>query len=230
MSSGASEGHRAILVFSPDRSTREEIGERLRAQGLPSVPAGTAREAVAALGGDPPLAVIVDAAAGLPARDLGEIVRVALGAPVLVLPRPRAAGTASGGPGEGTGDAGLLSSGSPFLAQLRVVAVVTQALSETLMRAGGVELDAIRHEVRVDGELVWLALKEFELLELLLSFRGRILTPRFLVRRVWGSDSPETRRTLYVHIRRLRQKIEHYPHSPRHLVTVRGRGYKFVAG
>jgi DNA-binding response OmpR family regulator len=71
-------------------------------------------------------------------------------------------------------------------AQLAAAAMVTAALGEAVLRTERVELDVLRHEVRVDGMAVWFALKEFELLELLLRFRGRVLSSEFLLARVWG--------------------------------------------
>ena len=81
----------------------------------------------------------------------------------------------------------------------------------------------------VDGEQVSLPLKEFELLEMLLRNAGRVLTRGQLIDRVWGSDYVGDTKTLDVHVKRLRSKIEPDPSSPRHLVTVRGLGYKFEA-
>jgi two-component system response regulator RegX3 len=90
-------------------------------------------------------------------------------------------------------------------------------------------MDVLRHEVRVQGRLVALPPKEFDLLEAFLRRRGRLLSREFLIEAVWGSDYVGDGRTLDVHVTRLRRKIEPDPHRPRHLVTVRGRGYKFVA-
>ena len=89
-------------------------------------------------------------------------------------------------------------------------------------------LDADRHEVLVRGEAVPLPPKEFELLEALLRRKGRLLTRTFLIEEVWGADYFGDTKTLDVHVKRLRQKIEDDPHDPVHLVTVRGLGYKFV--
>ncbi|HET6790992.1 MAG TPA: response regulator transcription factor [Actinomycetota bacterium] len=95
--------------------------------------------------------------------------------------------------------------------------------------AGGpVELDPIRHEVRVRGELIAVPPKEFALLEMLLRLRGRLLTRDHLISEVWGSDYFGDTKTLDVHVKRLRQKIEQDPHQPVHLVTVRGLGYRFL--
>ncbi|GIU98477.1 MAG: hypothetical protein KatS3mg014_0093 [Actinomycetota bacterium] len=90
-------------------------------------------------------------------------------------------------------------------------------------------MDLARHEVRVRGEPVELPPKEFELLEALLRRPGRLLTRERLIDEVWGPDYFGDTRTLDVHVKRLRRKIEEDPHRPAHLVTVRGLGYKFVA-
>lgn len=95
--------------------------------------------------------------------------------------------------------------------------------------AGPVRMDVERHVVSVDGEQVSLPLKEFELLEMLLRNAGRVLTRGQLIDRVWGSDYVGDTKTLDVHVKRLRFKIEPDPSSPRYLVTVRGLGYKFEA-
>jgi two-component system response regulator RegX3 len=96
------------------------------------------------------------------------------------------------------------------------------------LRAGPVELDADRHEVRVRGDLVPLPPKEFALLAMLLRLKGRLLTRDHLIAEVWGADYFGDTKTLDVHVKRLRQKIEEDPHRPAHLVTVRGLGYRFV--
>ena len=95
------------------------------------------------------------------------------------------------------------------------------------VEAGPVRLDVDRHVVTVGGDPVSLPLKEFELLEMLLRNAGRVLTRGQLIDRVWGSDYVGDTKTLDVHVKRLRSKIEPDPSTPRHLVTVRGLGYKF---
>ena len=95
------------------------------------------------------------------------------------------------------------------------------------LEAGPVRLDVERHVVSVGGEPVSLPLKEFELLELLLRNAGRVLTRGQLIDRVWGSDYVGDTKTLDVHIKRLRSKVEPDPGTPKHIVTVRGLGYKF---
>jgi two-component system response regulator RegX3 len=95
------------------------------------------------------------------------------------------------------------------------------------LAAGPVRMDVERHVVTVSGDSVALPLKEFELLELLLRNAGRVLTRGQLIDRVWGADYVGDTKTLDVHVKRLRAKIEPEPSLPRHIVTVRGLGYKF---
>ena len=101
--------------------------------------------------------------------------------------------------------------------------------AESTLQAGTVRMDVHRHRVTVDGQPVQLPLKEFELLELFLRNAGRVLTRSQLIDRVWGSDYVGDTKTLDVHVKRLRAKVEPDPAAPRHLLTIRGLGYKFEA-
>jgi two-component system, OmpR family, response regulator RegX3 len=96
-----------------------------------------------------------------------------------------------------------------------------------VLEVGDVRLDPERHEVYVRGEAVSLPLKEFELLELLLENAGRVLTRETLIDRVWGPHYVGDTKTLDVHIKRLRAKVEEEPSAPRRITTVRGLGYKY---
>jgi len=100
-------------------------------------------------------------------------------------------------------------------------------LAPTTLEAGPVRMDVDRHVVTVRGEVIQLPLKEFELLEMFLRNAGRVLTRGQLIDRVWGADYVGDTKTLDVHVKRLRSKIEPEPSQPRHIVTVRGLGYKF---
>jgi two-component system response regulator RegX3 len=100
--------------------------------------------------------------------------------------------------------------------------------SNEVLRGGAVELDVDAHVVRVAGEAVPVRPKEFDLLESLMRRRGRLATRESLIDEVWGPDYYGATKTLDVHIKRLRQKLEADPARPRHIVTVRGLGYKFV--
>lgn len=107
------------------------------------------------------------------------------------------------------------SSGEPSLA------------SGEVLEVGDVALDPERHEVVVRGSVVQFPLKEFELLELLLTNAGRVVPRDTLIDRVWGSDYVGDTKTLDVHVKRLRSKIEPDPRSPSRIVTIRGLGYKY---
>ncbi|WP_020501244.1 MULTISPECIES: response regulator transcription factor [Sciscionella] len=98
-----------------------------------------------------------------------------------------------------------------------------------VLAAGPVRMDVERHVVSVSGTEVSLPLKEFDLLEYLLRNTGRVLTRTQLIDRVWGADYVGDTKTLDVHVKRLRGKIEPDPSDPHYLVTVRGLGYKFEA-
>ncbi len=111
------------------------------------------------------------------------------------------------------------SSASPTGAQER---------SETLT-AGALALDRDRHEVTLAGEPIQLPLKEFELLALLMANKGLVVTRQTLIDRVWGYDYVGDTKTLDVHIKRLRAKVEPNPDTPELIVTIRGLGYKLVA-
>jgi two-component system, OmpR family, response regulator RegX3 len=111
-------------------------------------------------------------------------------------------------------------------AVLRRLAEPEELVSPTL-ESGPVRMDVERHTVTVGGVSTQLPLKEFELLEMLLRNTGRVLTRGQLIDRIWGADYVGDTKTLDVHVKRLRSKLEKDPSNPQHLVTVRGLGYKF---
>jgi two-component system, OmpR family, response regulator RegX3 len=96
-----------------------------------------------------------------------------------------------------------------------------------VVEAGPVRMDVERHTVAIRGQSTPMPLKEFDLLEILLRNAGRVLTRGQLIDRVWGSDYVGDTKTLDVHVKRLRAKVEVDPAQPRHIITVRGLGYKF---
>jgi two-component system response regulator RegX3 len=99
--------------------------------------------------------------------------------------------------------------------------------AEDMIEIGDVRVDVARHEVSVHGQLVPLPLKEFELLELLMLNAGRVLTRDVLIDRIWGPNYFGDTKTLDVHVKRLRSKIEEDPANPTRIVTVRGVGYRY---
>ena len=119
-----------------------------------------------------------------------------------------------------------------LLARIRAVLrrrIEVEDFDEAVLEGGRVRMDVDRHTVEVDGAAVPMPLKEFELLELLMRNPGRVLTRGQLIDRVWGSDYFGDTKTLDVHIKRIRSKIEQQPSEPVQLVTVRGLGYRFEA-
>ncbi len=127
-----------------------------------------------------------------------------------------------------------LASSSKLIARInkvlsrRQVSEAVGANDGTLV-GGNIVMDVERHQVLVSGTKVSLPLKEFELLELLLENKNRVLTRGQIIDRVWGHDYFGDTKTLDVHIKRLRSKLEADPARPEHIITVRGLGYKFEA-
>ena len=120
-----------------------------------------------------------------------------------------------------------------LIARIRAVSrrrsAETDSATESVLQGGPVRMDIDRHVVTVNGEEISMPLKEFELLEILLRNVGRVMTRGQLIERVWGADYVGDTKTLDVHIKRLRSKIEPDSSAPQYVVTVRGLGYKFEA-
>ena len=114
------------------------------------------------------------------------------------------------------------------LRRTRPASPLVEVPEEEVLTGGPVRMDVPRHEVTVRGEPAAFPPKEFELLETFLRRKGRLLTRDFLIAEVWGADYFGDTKTLDVHVKRLRMKLEDDPHHPAHLLTVRGLGYKFV--
>ena len=112
---------------------------------------------------------------------------------------------------------------------LRRLVVVDEEEDDRVLSGGGVTFDLDRHTVAVRGKEISMPLKEFELLEMLMRNAGRVLTRGQLIDRVWGSDYFGDTKTLDVHVKRIRSRIEPVPSEPVSLVTVRGLGYRFEA-
>lgn len=112
-------------------------------------------------------------------------------------------------------------------AHLRRASMLKTASVPVSLQVGPVEMDPASHGVRIRGKEVLLPPKEFALLELFLLRAGKLLTRDVLISKIWGSDYFGDTRTLDVHVKRLRSRIEEDPHRPRHLMTIRGLGYKF---
>ncbi|MDI6828446.1 MAG: response regulator transcription factor [Armatimonadota bacterium] len=113
-------------------------------------------------------------------------------------------------------------------AVLRRTRIATEGGSQEVLRAGDLVVDSRRRIVKVGEKTIYLPLKEFELLRILVKNKDRVMTRDMLLNAVWSDDAYETSRTLDVHIRWLREKIEENPSLPKRIITVRGIGYMYV--
>ena len=222
-----------ILVVEDTPAYAEALERTLVLEGHDVMLATRAMEALARARSEPPDLVLLDL--GLPDRDgyhvLRELRERGVDCPVLILSARSLESDKVEGFRLGADDYVTKPySSRELVARVRAV-LRRQGEPEELMsatvQAGPVRMDIERHVVSVDGEQVLLPLKEFELLEMLLRNSGRVLTRGQLIDRVWGSDYVGDTKTLDVHVKRLRGKIEPDPSAPRFLVTVRGLGYKF---
>ncbi len=221
-----------VLVVEDEESFSDALSYMLRREGFDAVVASTGPEALAEFDRGGADIVLLDLMLpGLPGTEVCRQLRARSGVPIILLTAKAADIYMVVGRELGADDYVTKPySSRELVARIRAV-LRRQAEPEELVaatvHAGPVRMDIERHVVSVDGEPVAMPLKEFELLEMLLRNAGRVLTRGQLIDRVWGSDYVGDTKTLDVHVKRLRAKIEPDPSSPRHLVTVRGLGYKF---
>ena len=227
------ESARTVLVVDDEPTVRDIVGQYLGRDGFRVVSTGDGREVMGLVELESPDLVVLDVM--LPGFDGLQVMarlRQDRHVPVILL-------TARG---EETDRIVGLEIGAddyvtkPFstrelVARIRAVLRRRGQTNDSgdVLESAPVRLDADRHVVTVGGELVSLPLKEFELLEMLLRNTGRVLTRGQLIDRIWGADYVGDTKTLDVHVKRLRSKLEKDPSNPQHLVTVRGLGYKFEA-
>jgi two-component system, OmpR family, response regulator RegX3 len=222
-----------ILVVEDEESFSDALGYMLRKEGFEVATAGTGPDGVAEFDrGGADLVLLDLMLPGLSGIEVCRQLRQRSDVPVIML-------TAKDG--EVDKVVGLEIGADdyvtkPFSARelvARIRAVLRRRGGESdeptssVLQAGPVRMDVDRHIVSVSGSAVAMPLKEFELLEFLLRNTGRVLTRGQLIDRVWGSDYVGDTKTLDVHVKRLRAKIEPDPANPQHLLTVRGLGYKF---
>lgn len=227
-------GHR-ILIVEDEESLADSIRYNLEQEGFAVDIAGDGRRALERFRDRPASLVILDLmlpeVSGL---DVCRTIRAESSVPIIMVTAKdaeadRVTGLELGADDYVTKPFSMRELVSRVRANLRRMRMAEPATSdEEVLRGGPVELDVGRHEARVRGETVAFPPKEFELLETFLRRSGRLLTRDLLIDEVWGSDYFGDTKTLDVHVKRIRQKIEEDPHNPVHLVTVRGLGYKFV--
>jgi two-component system, OmpR family, response regulator RegX3 len=224
-----------ILVVEDEEALADTIRYGLEREGFEVSIAPDGRSALERFRADRPALVILDLMLpGLSGLDVCRAIRAESDVPIVIVTAKDAeadkvAGLEIGADDYVTKPFSIRELVSRVRAHLRRVEMGGgSGGSDGALRAGPVELDADRHEVRVRGELVQLPPKEFALLAMLLRLKGRLLTRDHLIAEVWGADYFGDTKTLDVHVKRLRQKVEEDPHRPAHLLTVRGLGYRFV--
>ncbi len=223
-----------ILVVEDEESYSDPLSYLLRREGYEVAIAETGPAALAEFDKNGADLVLLDLMLpGLPGADVCRALRQRSSVPVIMLTAKdseidKVVGLEIGADDYVTKPYSSRELLARIKAVLRRLAEPEDLLPATLM-AGPVRMDVERHTVTVSGEATSLPLKEFELLEMLLRNAGRVLTRMQLIDRVWGSDYVGDTKTLDVHVKRLRAKIEPDPANPCFIVTVRGLGYKFEA-
>jgi two-component system response regulator RegX3 len=220
-----------VLVVEDEESYSEALAYVLRKEGFDVTLAATGPEALAAFERTGADIVLLDLMLpGLPGTEVCRRLRQVSSVPVIMVSAKDAEVDKVVGLELGADDY-ITKPYSPRELVARIRAVLRRGTEPELvpptLEVGGVRMDVERHVVTIGGQEVRLPLREFELLELFLRNAGRVLTRGQLIDRVWGADYVGDTKTLDVHVKRLRMKIETDPANPRHLVTIRGLGYKF---
>jgi DNA-binding response OmpR family regulator len=225
-----------VLVVDDDALLRRSLNYRLEREGYAVATCETAAEGLLNARRDPPALVLLDI--GLPDQsglDVARTLQQELGVPIIFLTGRQeetdiVIGLELGAEDYITKPFGMRE----LLARMRVVLRrrVRSAgkAEEEILTAGDVTLDPKAHVVLVRGQRVDLPPKEFELLRLLMANAETVLSTDYLLQAVWGEDFAGAQQVLYVHMGWLRERIEQDPRRPCHILTVRGVGYKFVAG
>lgn len=222
-----------ILVVEDEPTLSESLQYQLEREGYQVVVAADGHAAFSEFRAREPSLVLLDLMIPkLSGLDLCRLMRAESTVPIIIL-------TAKGSESEKVAGLELGADDyvtKPFLmrelvarvrANLRRVSMAVEK-AENILSAGDMLIDPDRHIVQMRGHAVRMTPKEFALLQLLVERKGRLLTRDFLIDEVWGPEFNGVPTTLDVHIRRLREKIETDPREPRHIVTVRGLGYKFL--
>lgn len=223
-----------ILVVEDEQSLREPLVYVLEKEGYEVVDAADGDQAIKVFNAERPDLILLDLM--LPKKsgnEVCQIIRQSSNVPIIMLTAKDSEIDKVVGLEIGADDYVTKPYSTPEL-KARIKAVLRRNVEPqvelgNILEAGGVRMDIERHEVHVNGERVQLPLKEFELLELLLENVNRVLTRGQIIDRVWGSDYFGDTKTLDVHVKRIRSKIEADSARPELLVTVRGLGYKFQA-
>jgi two-component system, OmpR family, response regulator RegX3 len=226
----------SVLVVEDESALADSIAYSLSREGYQVLTAADGEKALERFRSERPSIVLLDLMLPkLSGLDVCRAIRAESQVPIVILTAKdseadKVAGLELGADDYVTKPFSMRELVSRVRAHLRRVDMSTPPPAPTpgKLAGGPVEMDPERHEALVRGEPVPLTPKEFELLELLITRKGRLLTRQYLIDEVWGPDYVGDTKTLDVHVKRLRQKIEADRHRPKHLLTVRGLGYKFV--
>jgi len=227
-------GPTRVLLVEDEPSLVETVRYALEREGFGVIVARDGQEALERFAAEPPDLVLLDlmlpAVSGL---DVCRRIRETSMVPIVIVTAKDAeadkvAGLELGADDYVTKPFSVRELVSRVRANVRRSQMTVPDATGEVLTGGPIRLDAARHEVTVRGDPVAFPPKEFELLESFLRSPGRLLTRERLIQRIWGGDYVGDTKTLDVHVKRLRQKIERDPHEPEHLLTVRGLGYKFV--
>jgi two-component system response regulator RegX3 len=229
---------RRVLIVEDETSLADSIRYNLEREGFEVDVANDGRDALLQARRVPPDLVLLDLMlpemAGL---DVCRALRAESSVPIIIVTAKDAeadkvAGLEVGADDYVTKPFSMRELVARVNANLRRVtmAVPGEELAEDILKGGPVRLDVSRHEATVRGQPVDFRPKEFDLVSTFLRRMGRLLTREYLIEEVWGPGYYGDMKTLDVHIRRIRSKIEEDPHKPAHLVTVRGLGYKYIDG
>ena len=220
-----------VLVVEDEESFSDALSYMLRREGFDAVVAETGPQALAEFDRTGADIVLLDLMLpGIPGTEVCRALRARSSVPIIMLTAKDSEIDKVVGLELGADDYVT----KPYSARelvARIRAVLRrhgdgETPAEGVLEAGPVRMDVERHTVSVDGRSVALPLKEFDLLEFLLRNAGRVLTRAQLIDRVWGADYVGDTKTLDVHVKRLRAKLEPDPATPKYLLTVRGLGYK----
>ena len=223
-----------ILIVEDEDSLADSVRYNLEREGYEVTVATDGRSAVARFREERPALVILDLMLPeLSGLDVCRAIRDESDVPIIMVTAKdseadKVAGLELGADDYVTKPFSVRELVSRVRAHLRRAKMRVPDGTDDTVAGGPIVLDVTRHEVLVRGDSVAFPPKEFELLETLLRRKGRLLTRDFLIEEIWGADYVGDTKTLDVHIKRVRRKIERDPHQPEHLVTVRGLGYKFV--
>jgi two-component system response regulator RegX3 len=224
-----------VLVVEDEESFSDALSYMLRREGFDAVVAGTGPDALAEFDRSGADIVLLDLMLpGLSGTEVCRALRGRSNVPIIMLTAKdgeidKVVGLELGADDYVTKPYSARELVARIRAVLRRRSDAESTTEEPVLEAGPVRMDVERHVVSVDGETVALPLKEFDLLEYLLRNAGRVLTRGQLIDRVWGSDYVGDTKTLDVHVKRLRAKLEPDPAAPTYLLTVRGLGYKLEA-